>query len=57
VPAANFKVMIPLAGTVTNPAGNMRISCKAASASGTVSMLSNFTGESADSTIRVVRIN
>lgn len=55
--AANYRVMVPLSGTAVNPAGNLRISCKAAAATGGVSMQWNNTGEGADSTLRVVRIN
>jgi hypothetical protein len=56
-PAANFKAILSLSGFMTNPAGNLQISCKATAATGTVYLLYNFTGESLDSSIRVIRIN
>lgn len=55
--AAAFVGTISLSGYITNPVGNIRVSCKAVAASGAISMLANFTGDAQDSSVRVLRIN
>lgn len=55
VTAANFIGAVSLSGVITNPAGNIRVSCKdATSTSGKI--LFNFTAFSKDSSITGVRI-
>lgn len=55
VSSANLAVSIALSGTISSPAGNLRISCKD-NASTTGSILFNAIGTSKDSTITVIRI-